>query len=122
MSFTALTKGQVLLYSGSQAVNESQSSELWCKAGGSPHPKITWQRLGRPLGECSLRWGAVNCRTFSERHTVTFSKETSFLRIATTDYHKDSGAYSCHVESLAGSENVTFQLTIQGTPTVYELF
>lgn len=47
---------------------------------------------------------------------VAFSKGTSFLRVSTANFHKDSGEYSCHVKNLAGSENVTFQLTIQGKP------
>lgn len=100
-------------------MNESQSAEFWCKTGGSPQPKITWQRHGRVLGECSLRWGGVNCRAFSERHRVTFSKGTSFLRVLTTVFHQDPGAYSCHVENLAGGENVTFDLTVQGKLTDY---
>ena len=110
-------KGGVLLHSGSQVVNESQSTEFWCKAGGSPQPKIIWQKQGQDLGECSLRWGAVNCRTFSERHKVYFSKGTSFLRVVNALFHKDDGQYSCTVKNTVGGENVTLHLTVQGKMT-----
>lgn len=95
-------------------MNESQSTEFWCKPGGSPQPKIIWQKHGQDLGECSLRWGAVNCRTFSERHKVSFSKGTSFLRVVNTLFHKDDGQYSCIVKNTVGEENVTLHLTVQG--------
>ena len=98
-------------------MNESQSTEFWCKAGGSPQPVIIWQKHGQDLGECSLRWGAVNCRTFSERHKVSFSKGTSFLRVVNALFHKDDGQYSCTVKNTVGGENVTLHLTVQGRLT-----
>ena len=119
VSFTDPTKGQVLLHSGSQTVNESQSAELWCKPGGSPQPQVTWKRHGRDLGECSVKWGAVNCRSFSKRHVVTFSKGTYYLRFPSTTFVQDSGGYSCHVENLAGGENVTIELTVQGNGSYF---
>lgn len=112
------SKAQILLNSGLQIINESQSAEFWCKVSGSPRPKITWQRHGQSLGECGLRWGAINCESFSERHELTFRNDTSFLRVSEAKFFDDAGSYSCYVENLAGAGNATLQLTIQVKPVI----
>lgn len=113
-TFTERSKAQVLLNSGSQIINESQSAEFWCKVSGSPQPKITWQRHGQSLGECGPRWGAINCESFSERHELTFRNDTSFLRVSEAKFLDDAGSYSCYVENLAGAGKATLQVIIQG--------
>lgn len=112
------SKAQVLLHSGSKIVNESQPVELWCKVGGSPQPIVTWQKRGQKLAECRLRWGGINCQSFSGRYEVTFRDGKSFLRVSETRFFDDTGEYSCHVENLAGVGKLTFQLTIQAKPFI----
>ena len=79
-----------------------QEVTLPCQSVGKPKPSVKWKQLSQ-LVQLSAR--------------VSMPVDES-LQI--TDLHRtDSGNYTCLVENIHGSDQITHRLTVQGTLVSY---
>ncbi|KAM3875993.1 hemicentin-1 [Diretmus argenteus] len=92
-------------YSGetfNQTILSGFSTQLECKASGSPVPAITWYKDGRPLTSAA---------------GVTMLKRGQVLEIERAQL-SDAGIYRCVAVNLAGSAEISHRLQVYVPPVI----
>ncbi|XP_020140944.2 leucine-rich repeats and immunoglobulin-like domains protein 1 isoform X2 [Microcebus murinus] len=83
-----------------RVVAVGETVALQCKAAGSPLPRITWLKGGRPLG-------------LSERHHFTPGNQ---LLVVQDVVAEDAGRYTCEMSNTLGTERAHSQLSVLPAP------
>ncbi|XP_069332139.1 leucine-rich repeats and immunoglobulin-like domains protein 1 isoform X3 [Eulemur rufifrons] len=83
-----------------RVVSVGETVALQCKATGSPLPRITWLKGGRPL-------------SLTERHHFTPGNQ---LLVVQNVVAEDAGRYTCEMSNTLGTERAHSQLSILPTP------
>uniref|UniRef100_A0A8C6R0B9 Leucine-rich repeats and immunoglobulin-like domains 1 n=1 Tax=Nannospalax galili TaxID=1026970 RepID=A0A8C6R0B9_NANGA len=81
-------------------VSVGETVALQCKAAGSPAPRITWLKGGRPL-------------SLTERHHFTPGNQ---LLVVQNVVVEDAGRYTCEMSNPLGTERAHSQLSILPAP------
>ena len=98
-------------------VDEVNSITFECTATGIPAPEITWLKDGVELNSTSdprITFAAASdpmAVSRDDRETVL--EVTRNLTLANT-VDEDSGSYVCMASNIAGNDNDTFEVIIQG--------
>ena len=97
----------------SYIVDEGNSVIFECTATGVPAPEVTWLKDGVELNSTSdprITFGAAS-DPMDDRETVL--EVTRNLTLANT-VDEDSGSYVCMATNMAGNDNDTFEVIVQG--------
>ena len=101
----------------SYTVDEGNSVIFECTATGIPAPEITWLKDGVELNSISdprITFGfASDPMDFSRDDGETVLGVTRNLTLANT-VDEDSGSYVCMATNIAGNDNDTFEVIVQG--------
>ena len=86
------------LTSSSQLIQEQQGFTLNCRATGIPKPKRFWKVNGIEKGACVRDLSSPNC----------------FYTVDNAVYEKHNGLYTCTAQNIAGQDETSIEIDIQG--------
>lgn len=86
-----------------EVVKEGEPAVLTCQITGTPTPKITWMKDGKPVGK------NVSTKTIGDTHSIILVKTTS----------NDTGDYTVAAKNDHGSAETTATVVVEGEHFLY---